>query len=222
MILSFKIPAFLLSYVLFSCFNPVYVKGKSLTSLESILLKYQKKTPLKIVTERKVELKFFQQVKTYKGTLLLGKNQFRWETHHPQKFIWIFTGTLLWDIQFETLKSKKPIQVVKKEIKKNKEGHLLISILKGDLQKTFEVSLNKKGKDISVYSLNLKKRESDSLMKNIQIHIHPKKEKLVLLSYEDDLGNKTYISFKKTHFNVKVKKGTFSYKPPKSIPILSI
>ena len=177
---------------------------------------------MQIITEREIELKLFQKIQTYKGLLILGRNQFRWETHYPNKSIWIFTGTVLWDIQFETSKSKKPLQVVKKEIKGNKASHLLISILKGNIQKTFKVHLDKESPDVFIYSLNLKKKQINFWMKNIQIHIHPKKKELTLLSYKDDLGNMTRVSFKKTQFNIKVKKGIFSYKPPKGISVLSI
>ena len=211
-------------YVLFLCFSPSYVEAGNLDVLERVLLKYRQEIPLKIITERKVELKFFQQVKTYKGNLLLGKGRFRWENHYPHKSIWIFTGTLFWDLQFENPKSQKPIQIVKKEIKKSKEGHLLISILKGNLQKTFKVHLHKREGNVLTYSLDSRKKTANSLslMKNIHVHIHSKKKKLTLLSYEDDIGNKTRLYLKETRFNVKIKKGVFSYRPPKGVSVLSL
>jgi outer membrane lipoprotein carrier protein len=157
----------------------------------------------------------------YSGKIFMANGKFRWENTTPEETLLVFDGTTIWSVQTPPKEFGGPVQVGKGKVDKKTKSQLLISTLLGeDLEKSFKVLKEEKvGSDAKI---EIEPKGDGLTVKKLSLLIDTKKSELKELSYKDDIGNLTTISFSNIQFKQKANNKLFKYQPPKDAQVTNL
>ena len=181
---------------------------------------YRKAESLLFEVRKTVKNPMLEKETTFKGIIKLLKGKFYWETTEPEKSLLIYDGKLLWSVQYPPQEFKDaPLQVAKMNLKAQKKSPLILSDLFGTRPFGQIFKVEAKSKNGNIVEYNLKEKKSDTGLKNLVIKVDNKAQRIVSLSYLDEVDNETRIDFRSTQFDIKIRQGLFSYKPPQNAKV---
>ncbi len=200
--------------------------GKKSISPNSIFLsigeKYRK--------TKLVEMKFEKTLKTdlnpagqkFSGTILLSKEFFRVETELPEKSLIVFDGKNVWTEQAPSADFPGPIQVSKSKFNKKSKAKNLIVTLLGGGNFTKSLKVKKSSEAGNNVSFEFESLPDESELKNLKIKMQKDKEIISEISYQDDIGNLTEMTFSEVKFKSKENAKAFNYTPPKGAQVTNL
>jgi outer membrane lipoprotein carrier protein len=193
---------------------------QNVRELERIVSQYKNANSIVLNVNKTVKSELLGKETAYVGVITFSKGKFHWITEKPEKSLLIFDGNIFWTIQYPPEEFKAAPQVAKTVLNKNKQAPYMITILLGpsSLQKNFEISTAKVDGDIM--NFNLKEKDNKLGVKDLQIKVNKKSEKILGLNYLDEVDNLTTLSFIKTKLNTNVKFSLFKFKAPKDAKII--
>ena len=197
--------------------------GLTLTnsSLKNVSQKYRQSVLVEMNVEKSVKSELLGKETKYLGKIYLGKGKFRWENNTPEKTLLVFDGKTIWSEQTPPKEFGGSVQVAKGKVDKRTGSHILISSLMGaDLEKNFKVL--KEDKKGAQTTLKISPLKEDLTVKALQIVISQEDSTLKEISYSDDIGNLTTLSFSGIKFFNKEKKNLFKYQPPKGAQVTDL
>jgi outer membrane lipoprotein-sorting protein len=183
--------------------------------LEKIMKAYKGAETIILDVKKTVKSEVLDKESSYWGIIRFAKGKIHWVNEEPEKSMMIYDGEVLWTIQYPPKEFNSPPQIAKTNLKKSKNTPLVLNSVFGSkpLKNYFEIVPDKTNGTISSFILKAKK---DSLnVKELLLTVDTKLEKILILTYKDEVDNSTKLEFKSTRFNEKIRATTFSFKPPK-------
>lgn len=183
--------------------------------LEKIMKSYKGADTIILDVKKTVKSEVLDKESSYWGIIRFAKGKIHWVNEEPEKSMMIYDGAVLWTIQYPPKEFNSPPQIAKTNLKKSKNTPLVLNSVFGSkpLKNYFDITADKS--EGSVKSFILKAKKDNLNVKEIYLTIDTKLEKILALSYKDEVDNSTKLEFKSTRFNEKIRPATFSYKPPK-------
>jgi outer membrane lipoprotein carrier protein len=190
-------------------------------ALREVSKKYGETKLVEMTVEKFVKSDLLGKETKYDGRIFLTKGKFRWENTTPEKTLLVFDGTVIWSEQTPPKEFGGPVQVARGRVDKRTGAHILISSLTGsDLTKNFKVL--KEEKEGELLKLDIVPLKGDLTVKSLQVVINPKDKTMREISYRDDIGNLTTLSFSHIKFLNKEKNKLFKYQPPKGAQVTDL
>lgn len=226
MILKFSV-----KYTLFALLLPLAVWASDLTvpdagkkenkEISDLVKEYSKSEMLSMAVVKKTTQKLLARTKTSNGKLYFSKDgRFHLLMESPNKTLVVFDGDYAWNEEQLPEDFGGGIKVLKSKGFKDSVAFNLLQIVmgKGKFNKYFHVieSRNIEGKKV------IKASPSTSKWNISLISLEIKNDRLIGISYWDDVGNETLLSFDKIEFHKKIQKKYFQYKIPKGAEITTI
>lgn len=195
--------------------------GAATTQLQALSEKYRDSRLVEMNVEKSVKSELLGKETKYLGKIFLAKGKFRWENTTPEKSLLVFDGSTIWNEQVPPAELGGQVQVAKGKVDKKTSTHILISSLLGaDLTKNFKIE--KESHEGDLVKLDLSPLKNDLNVKMLKAVFNSKEKVLRSISYTDDIGNLTTMSFSDVHFLKKEKKNLFKYQPPKGAPVTDL
>lgn len=197
-------------------------KASGSEALQQVTKKYRDSKLVEMTVDKVVKSELLGKETKYSGKIYLGSGKFRWENTTPEKSLLVFDGKTIWSEQTPPKELGGPVQVAKGKVDKKTRSHILITTLLGsDVEKSFKI--NKEDKDGELLKLSVSPKTEDLTIQSLQLVLNPKEGTLKEVSYKDDIGNLTTLSFSKISFAPKkVKKNLFKYQPPKGAQVTDL
>lgn len=193
--------------------------GKS--ALQKITKKYRASKVVEMTVEKSVKSELLGRETKYDGKIYIGNDKFRWENDTPEKTLLVYDGDTIWSEQSPPPEFGGAVQVARGKVNKKTKSHILISSLLGDdLEKNFKIV--KETKQADGVLLEVVPRQDDLTVKTLNVLIDTKANLLKQISYHDDIGNLTMMSFSDVKFLNKEKKNLFKYQPPKGAQVTEL
>jgi outer membrane lipoprotein-sorting protein len=173
--------------------------------------------------EKKVSYELLGTEKIHKGMVFLSKGRMRWETQTPERELIIFDGKTFWNVQFPSEDFPGPVQVSKSTLSKGKNEknsayQVISKILSGEkLDSEIEIQRKVEKKE-TIYLI--KSNSSEFQLKDFKVVFAD--QRLVSMSYLDEVENKTKISFLDIEFKKKADAKLFQFKPPKDAKVTEL
>lgn len=188
--------------------------------LDEIVAKYRTSKLVTMDVIKTVKSKVLSKETKFVGKIYLSQSKFRWDTETPDKTQIIFDGKTIWNVQHPSPELPGPLQVAKSKIDKNTKKQILLATLLGttDVKKNFKILKTDTKKDERVYFLEPK--GSDLQIKDLVIAINGKK--INSISFKDDIGNQTDMTFSNVEFGKKEKSKLFQFSPPKEAQVINL
>jgi outer membrane lipoprotein carrier protein len=182
---------------------------------------YRSAKLVEMAVDKTVKSELLGKETKYSGKIFMANGKFRWENTTPEETLLVFDGTTIWSVQTPPKEFGGPVQVGKGKVDKKTRSQLLISTLLGeDLEKSFKVLKEEKvGADSKI---EIEPKGDGLTVKTLSLLIDTKKSELKELSYKDDIGNLTTISFSKIQFKQKANNKLFKYQPPKDAQVTNL
>lgn len=194
------------------------VSKENLKALKDTIAKYQKSGLVRMKIEKKVISELLGTERNYSGNLALAPNRFRLETKEPEKSLIVYDGTYLWTVQYPLTEEGK-IQVAKAKLdKKNQNQVLLTDLLLGQsVLKQFDFLSEEKQED--TLRLSAKPKTKDEAISDLKISLDSKTKQIKEISYTDELGNRTIMTFSDHQLEKKPQAKLFRYVPEKGAEV---
>lgn len=190
-------------------------------TLQKVTKKYRASKLVEMSVEKSVKSELLGKETKYNGKIYLANGKFRWENTTPEKTLLVFDGTTIWSEQTPPKEFGGPIQVAKGKVDKKTRSHILISALVGaDLEKNFKIVKEEKVGDL--VKLDVTPIYDDLTVKSLQVILDPTENTMKEISYKDDIGNLTTMSFSNVKFQKKEKNNLFKYQPPKGAQVTDL
>lgn len=191
------------------------------STLTKITKAYKKAGYVQFQAEKIVTSELMGKENRYKGTFFYSKGKLRWETTEPEKTLMVYDGTILWNVQYPSPDFPGDPQAGKSKIdKKNKQQVLLAEFIGlQNLDKNFEISEKEENGEII---FNMKAKEKNTSITEAIIRVSKKDEKILEISYPDEVGNMTKLKFLETQINKKKKPELFQYVPEKNAKVTEL
>jgi outer membrane lipoprotein carrier protein len=182
---------------------------------------YRSAKLVEMAVDKTVKSELLGKETKYSGKIFMANGKFRGENTTPEETLLVFDGTTIWSVQTPPKEFGGPVQVGKGKVDKKTRSQLLISTLLGeDLEKSFKVLKEEKvGADSKI---EIEPKGDGLTVKTLSLLIDTKKSELKELSYKDDIGNLTTISFSKIQFKQKANNKLFKYQPPKDAQVTNL
>lgn len=187
--------------------------------LNTVLTNYQTKPFAEIAIEKKVISELFSTEKTYLGNLSITKGKFRLDIQQPEVSTILFDGVAVWSIH-GNIKNPKTAAISKFVVPKNSNKGLLLGQIfySRGLGPSLKIVGSEKRKDGKVL-YTLKVSDPTLSIDQLQISADLAKKSISEISYNDEVGNKTVLVFKKSAFKTKVPNQWFEFHPPKDLKV---
>ncbi|WP_374076405.1 outer membrane lipoprotein carrier protein LolA [Bdellovibrio bacteriovorus] len=190
-------------------------------TLQKVTKKYRASKLVEMSVVKTVKSELLGKETKYDGKIFLANGKFRWENTTPEKTLLVFDGTTIWSEQTPPKEFGGPVQVAKGKVDKKTRSHILISALVGaDLEKNFKIVKEEKVGEL--VRLDVTPIYDDLTVKSLQVLLDPKENTMKEISYKDDIGNLTTMSFSNVKFQKKEKKNLFKYQPPKGAQVTDL
>lgn len=190
-------------------------------TLQKVTKKYRASKLVEMSVVKTVKSELLGKETKYDGKIYLANGKFRWENTTPEKTLLVFDGTTIWSEQTPPKEFGGPVQVAKGKVdKKNRSQVLISSLLGADLEKNFKIVKEEKAGDL--VKMDVTPLYDDLAVKSLQVTIDPKDSTMKEISYKDDIGNLTTMSFSDVKFQKKEKKNLFKYQPPKGAQVTDL
>lgn len=205
-----------LTSVLIAAVSFAAVKGSEV--LESTTKKYRTAKLVEMTVEKTVKSELLGKETKYQGKISLANGKFRWENKTPDETLLVFDGSTIWSVQMPPKEFGGEPQIAKGKVDKKNRSNILISSLLGEeVTKNFKVVSEKKVGD--VVRFEIEPLQKDLTIKSLKVVVDEKSKKLTEISYLDDIGNLTIMSFSKIEFKKKANNKLFNYQPPKGAAV---
>lgn len=190
------------------------------SSLDDVVSRYRNSKLVSMDVIKTVKSKVLSKETKFVGKIYLSQSKFRWDTETPEKTQIIFDGKIIWNVQHPSVELPGPVQVAKSKVDKNTKKQILLATLLGtsEVKKNFTVLKTETQKEEKVYFLETK--ASDLPVKDLTIRLNGKK--INSISFKDDIGNQTEMSFKNVEFSKKQNAKLFNYTPPKEAQVITL
>lgn len=199
----------------------IFASAEQGEALQKVAKKYRSAQLVEMNVEKTVKSELLGKETKYLGKMFLANGKFRWENETPEKSLIVFDGTTIWSEQTPPKEFGGQVQVAKGKVDKKNRSHILISSLLGaDVLKNFKVDKQESLND-SV-KLHVTPKGTELTVKSLQLIIDVKENILQKISYTDDIGNLTTLSFSNVKFLKKQKNILFKYQPPKNAQVTDL
>ena len=201
---------------------PAILFAKSPSLFDQSIKKYQKSKMVSMHVEKTVISEMLAKETTYSGQIKLSSGKFRWENEKPERTLLLFDGKNLFSVQYPSKEFNTGTQVAKSKIdEKGKKQILISSLLSPSSAKSkFKMLSEKKGPILT--EVEIEPDSSDLQIKKLTISIHQKTKQIQNISYKDDVGNLTKMSFSNIKFESKADPKLFQYKIPKDAQVTNL
>lgn len=184
--------------------------------LDRVMKNYKTASTIIFDVKKTVISEVLEKESVYRGIIRFANGKINWTNDEPEKSTMIYDGKVLWTIQYPPAEFNSPPQIAKTNLKKSKNTPLVLNSIFGSkpLKNYFEI-IPEKG-DGNLKDFLLKDKKKNLGIKEMLLTIDVKTEKIISLSYKDEVENSTRLEFKSTRFNERIKDAIFSFKPPKN------
>lgn len=205
-----------------------FVGLSSLWAKSSALLKevedhYRNADSIKMDVSKKLKLKLLQKEKKSSGLIHVKKGgRFRWETKEPEHSLILVDGKFVWLVDYPPDKDEK-LTILKAANPKRSQPHALVAFLmgKGHISDEFKVKEeNQIGK--GRVRLSLEPKDKNSQIEKLQLILNPDKKTIDEVSFDDSVGNTTYVEFSNIEFDKEISESLFKFVPPKDAEVTII
>jgi outer membrane lipoprotein carrier protein len=195
--------------------------ASSTTALQKVTKKYRSTKLVEMSVEKTVKSELLGKETKHEGKIFLGAGKFRWENTKPEKTLLVYDGKTIWSEQSPPPEFGGPVQVARGKVDKKTKSHILLSTLIGtDIKKNFKVLSDKKEGDI--LTVDVQPLQDDLNIKAMSLRLNTKDNTLNQVSYKDDIGNTTTLTFTNVNFLKSEKKNLFKYQPPKDAQVTDL
>lgn len=212
-----------LKVLLFSVFfiSSTFAATEGTGALQKITKKYRNTKVVEMNVEKTVRSELLGKETRHEGKIFLGSGKFRWENSKPEKTLLVYDGKTIWSEQTPPPEFGGPVQVARGKVDKKTKSHLLLSTLLGtDMKKNFKVLSEKKDGDI--LTVEVRPLKDDLNAQEMSLRLDTKNNVLSEVSYKDDIGNLTTLTFWNVNFLKTEKKNLFKYQPPKGAQVTDL
>lgn len=210
--------------LLLALLMPIFSFAKSGFSpqLLSVVDKYNASNLVTMKVSKTVKSELLDKETEYLGTISLSKEKFRLDTDTPDKAMVLFDGKTMWNIQYPPKEFGGNPQVLKSKLGKKNHSQILLSALlnKASLKKNFKVTQESSTKSdlvITVVPLT-----NDLTVKDVELTVDTKYKIIRLISYNDDVGNQTTMTFSEVKFPSVIPKNLFKAQIPKDAQVTEL
>ena len=188
------------SLLLLLIITPSFLFAKSPSLFDQAIKKYQKSKMVSMNVEKTVTSEMLAKETTYSGKIKLSNGKFRWENESPEKTLLLFDGKNLFSVQYPSKEFNTGTQVAKSKIDEKGKKQILISSLlsPSNANSKFKMLSEKKGTNLT--EVEIQPDSSDLQVKNLILSIDQKTKQIQNISYKDDVGNLTKMSFSNIKF----------------------
>lgn len=185
-------------------------------------LRYKKSEMTTMKVEKTVKSDLMGSENKLIGKIAISSGLFRWENSEPEKSLLIFDGENLWNEQSAPKDFPGPAQVVKAKVDKKNQSQILVGALlgQGAVAERFKVLSEKSTSQDVTYIIEPK--DNDPKIKQLEVRIEKKSKEVVGISYNDDVGNMTTMTFSEIEFNKKKNPQLFKYRPPAGAQVTNL
>jgi len=178
--------------------------------LERALSRYNSSQFCEIKMSRFYISELLQTEKRSEAILFRQGKKFRLEQIDNTKNILIFDGTQLWVLEYETTSSLYPDQISRS--RSNAAIPQVYSLLDFRyLKEHFNIMQIPRANNRTEFQLSSKDKKKSLDVQNLRVEVE--KNKLVSLSYSDDLGNKVTYHIQSANCKKSGPKGLFNFEP---------
>lgn len=190
-------------------------------TLQKMTKKYQAAKTVEMNVEKTVKSDLLGKESKHQGKIFLAAGKFRWENTTPEKSLLVYDGKTIWSEQTPPPEFGGPVQVARGKVDKKTKSHILLSVLvDSDIKKNFKVLDEKKDADDLI--VQVAPLQDDLTVKEMSLILDVKTNTLKKVSYKDDIGNETTLSFSDVNFLKTEKKSLFKYQPPKDAQVTDL
>lgn len=218
-----------LPFLFFSMFFQTALANKLVGPSEKLLkettTKYRNAGLVEIDVEKLLKSDLNPAGKKFTGKIYLAGGLFRIENQEPEKSTLIYDGVSIWNEQPPSVDFPGPIQVSQTKINQKSKSQILFATLltKEPVRKNFKIlSAKPMGEGGKWTVFEAEPLAKDLNVKALKITISNKAKEVSEISYQDEIGNLTQMSFLKTKFTLKKNPKLFQYKPPKGAQVTKI
>lgn len=193
--------------------------------LKETTIKYRNAGLVEIDIEKLIKSDLNPAGKKFTGKIYLAGGLFRIENQDPEKSTLVYDGFYIWNEQPPSSDFPGPIQVSQTRINQKSKSQVLFATLltKEPVRKNFKIlSAKLSGEDGKMTIFEAEPLAKDLNVGALKIVILNKTKEVSEISYQDDIGNLTQMSFLKTKFSPKKNQKLFQYKPPKGAQVTKI
>ena len=193
------------------------VKEQFLASIK----KFRESPEVEINVDKKVSSQMLGTNKSTSGQIFYSKGLFKWTSDSTaqvgEKSELIFDGKYVWNIQHPSPDFPGEIQILKSSGNQKSGGLFLRELF--DLHKHNPEIMSEENEKAVFTSTSL----SEALnVKSLEIIYDIKLQKVLSVSYKDELDNKTEVMFSKITFLKKKLKDRYVYTPPKGAKVTNL
>jgi outer membrane lipoprotein carrier protein len=190
-------------------------------TLQKVTKKYRNTKLVEMNVEKTVKSELLGKETKHEGKIFLGAGKFRWENSKPEKTLLVYDGKTIWSEQTPPAEFGGPVQVARGKVDKKTKSHILLStLLGGDIKKNFKVLGERKNGD--TLTVDVEPLQNDLNVKAMSLRVNTKDSTLSQVSYKDDIGNLTTLTFTDVNFLKSEKKNLFKYQPPKGAQVTDL
>ncbi len=189
----------------------------AMTTVKTIMERYQKAKSAKIDLKKKVKLAILDEEKESEGSLIISKGRLRLEIAKPEPSLLVVNKDVIW-VESPAPTELGHTQVLKissREFAKQSKAPLAMILGQSRVWDRFKIeNENTKGDKLSV-TLVPKEKGGMGEVVQLALTLDKKDRKILLLSYKDELENETLFDFTNSDFSAQVDESKMQYKPPK-------
>jgi outer membrane lipoprotein carrier protein len=176
---------------------------------------------IELSIEKIVTQELLGSEKNYLGKIYFSKGLFRLETDSPEKTLFLYDGTWVWNVKYfdPSISPTPQISRLKVNAKNGSQMVLAKIIGKGKISEAFKLESSLLSDSIRSFSL-VPKRVMEA--KDLVVSVDEKSGKIVSIKYRDDLNNQTLIKILKASFSNEIDKSKFKFKPPKGVQVMNL
>lgn len=190
-------------------------------TLQKITKKYRDTKLVEMDVEKTVKSELLGKETKHEGKIFLGAGKFRWENSKPEKTLLVYDGKTIWSEQTPPPEFGGPAQVARGKVDKKTKSHILLSTLIGtDIKKNFKIL--GESRDGDMLTVDVKPLNDDLSVAAMSLRLNLKDNTLSQISYKDDIGNLTTLTFTNVSFLKSEKKNLFKYQPPKDAQVTDL
>ncbi len=199
-----------------------FAKSGFSTQLLSVVDSYNASKLVTMKVLKVVKSEVLDKKTEYSGTISLSKEKFRLDTETPDKALILFDGKVMWSIQYPPKEFGGSAQVLKSKLSKQNRSQILLSALldKSSLKENFKVTSEELKKSEAL--ITIMPLTTDLTVKKITLTIDTKSKLLKQISYDDEIGNLTTMTFSEIKFPSNIPKNLFKAQIPKDAQVTEL
>jgi outer membrane lipoprotein carrier protein len=196
------------------------VTPDKLAPIKKVIRHYNEVSSVRMAVKKSVYMALMGDTKASEGEAVYAKGRLRLEMKEPESSLIVMDSNTIWVVTPGAEPNKPQVaKITAKDLRKQSRAPLAVLLSREEAWKEFKVVKSEDTDHGKRYWLEPKDPKKWPDMRKISLTLAKSGKRLVQLSYEDELENKTEFEFNNITTDQKLPANTFKYFPPRDAEV---